>query len=708
MSTLRFALLAQALLVRVLLAERITDADGQLFTDDPIVKVTDLVKGEDNICGGPEIWREVTKDQTATGVQNINWAKIDAIAEDYLQTQHTRIKTIHHSLDTLASQIGEIEQSREKVRDIGKQELVDLITAGAKPLGDVAEARRTNCGSPQVRPRAPRGGYRKAVADFEPEAEKLFSCCIKVGEAPFLEVCKETLTCEDGEASCYCDRLCQQFRDVAQKVSDKNIGEHAGNTDELVRSRNALQEELAMRQGEISECEDARKQLNTFGEQIGVLKSKVNERFDILQKAEDALYDAEEELADLEDDLKEQEEAETAALAVLQEATGVFDAATAAVKKLQEDEKDLLGRVLSSSASLAAARQELDNAMAADKTMNGLRELVSTTIMKMEMYFDQAVQSPVRALGIKEDLDLSTVFVGAPEEMTSAGSMREAVDNMARYCSEDGEEAIKAMRSKVDLSPLCSFGTAEDMKGDINAAVAEGLRVVKERIEQVKGWLNPYRGQSKMNDKVAAEYVKEGEPAGLRRIVSSYGNFGIYKKYLKQWKRQGSFLSLLQALGDAATKLQAQVDEMAASLTDLKEQLEKTTTSRHAAEVELEKASQDKNLAEEKQETLKKTIVALRENGEKMTRDIEELEAQVREAHKKYHEAVEKIKDAGKEATSFLQALEQSEKLDELESDAAKAHDHMLFLRIEADRAARAYSLAEAKAADAREEQASK
>lgn len=694
----RCGVLVHALLIRTSLAELRT-ADMLLADEEPdadTAKVKGLTSNEDKICGGPEIWREVTKDQTPTGVQNIKWQKIGAIAEEYIKQQEMRLQTIRNSLVALAERIKQA-RAKESIQDATGEQLHSLITVGAKAFGGVADAKRTNCGSPQVRPRAPRGAFKQSVEDFRPEAEKVFQKSVKLGRAPLLEVCQELLACENAQATCYCERLCQQFRDIAQKVSDKSVGEHAGGADDMVRKENTLQEELTMRQTEITECQNAKQQLGDFGDQIGRLKGKAHERFEILQDAEEALYDAQEDLADLEDGLKEQEAAETAALAVLKGATGQFDQATAALKALSSEEAALLTRVNDNVAALGAARREMDAAMGADRSMAELRELVSVTVMKMEMFFDQVVQAPVRGLGIDKDLDLSTVFVDAPEEMTSAGAVREAVDSLARYCSEDGKEAIESMKGRVDLAPLCSLAPEDKIKEDINKAVAVGLRSVKSKIEKVKGWLNPYRGQDRMNDETAEAFVHEGEPVGLRRIISTYGSTGFYRQYLRSWKLGGPFLELLHKVRETAYSLQQTVEDMGKTLAGLKGQLAKTVAARQAAEAELEKATKDQSLAQGKQTELKAHVEQMRTQGEKMKKSVEDLEAQVKDAQQKYKAALDKIKAAHAESTSFLESWRRSEALEELRAETARARDRLMSSRIEADQAEQAYLLAVAR-----------
>jgi len=674
---------------------------ASILQTDPAPTIKSLASDTDVICGGSEIWRIITANPTVSGVQSINWEKIDATAQDYIRTQEALIKRLGNELDALARQIEE-KKGEERVQDISPEQIRELITSATASFDGLESAQRTKCGVPSIRPRAPRGAFRKSTDEFRASAEGYFTGEVRLGSAPFLDVCGELLPCQEGE-SCYCTSLCQNFRDVAQEVSDATAGASAGTSaDELMRQEKEKLSAQTDAKQELSQCSHARETLLGFRAQFEELKSGVKTRFDALRAAEEALDDAQWELGELEDMLEKEEEAAAEALTALEAAGAQAVKAKDSFETLQQQEQALGQSVEASKASLQAGRQELEAAKNADRVVGELKNAVSVTLMKMNLFFDEAVLQPVRNIGITEDLDLSEYFIEDASQTAAAGVMRNAVESLHTFCAAEAKDAFNAVKDKVDLSPLCEFDEVGAIDSDLNSAVTARMAQVKEQIEALKAWLNPYKDQKEITEEMLNQFLEAGEPKGLREIVGVYGQTEFYA-YLKDWKAGGKFLELIAKLKETVDSLDAALGKLKNDLEQLKEELQQTVDARKAAQEELERATKEEELAADKRAELEAKVKELQEQGAQMEKGIEDFEAQVAKAKEQYQAARDKLLAAHKEATSFVQFSEEQDEdlLHVLRARAAQAHTRFLALQEETRRAERVYAEAEARVGQA-------
>eukprot|EP00418_Pyrodinium_bahamense_P015724 CAMPEP_0179124354 /NCGR_PEP_ID=MMETSP0796-20121207/58762_1 /TAXON_ID=73915 /ORGANISM="Pyrodinium bahamense, Strain pbaha01" /LENGTH=734 /DNA_ID=CAMNT_0020823013 /DNA_START=82 /DNA_END=2286 /DNA_ORIENTATION=- len=697
--TLKYSFFLQALLVqRIALAgRRETDLGLELEPDQP-TSLRSLLSGADIICGGSEIWTLLTGNPTVGGVQGIKWEKIDATAREYIKTQQALEGRLNTQIESLAERIEE-KKGKEQIKGIAPEQIRDLIsTAVTAGFESLESGQRTKCGVPSIRPRAPRGAFRKSEGEFRSASESFFTGDVRLGSAPFLDVCSELLSCQD-EEPCYCPSLCQVFRDIAQEISDATAGANAGATvEELMRQQKEKLEALEKAKQEEAECRQARETLGTFRAQMEELKKGVKVRFDDLRAAEEALDDAQWELADLEDLLAKEQDSAASALQALEKAGEEFEAARSAFEALQEQEAALGGQLNASKASLQAGRQELERAKSADRIVGDLKNLLSVTLMKMQLFFDEAVRQPVRSLGITEERALlGELFAADLSGLAAAGVMKTAVESLHTFCAVDAKEPFEAVKDKVDLSPLCEMGEVDAIDTDLTTAVATRVGTIVELLEEVRAWLNPFKDQKNMTNEKLKELHEAGEPSGLREIVSVYGETRFFS-YLKDWKAGGRFLKLIAQLGEAVESLGVALKNMQEDLDKLKEEIQKTMAARQEAQEALEKAAMAVQLAEDTKAEIDRKVKELEEQGVEMKNEIAELEAQVAEARRKFEAAKNLLLEEHQKSTSFLQFWEEEdEAVDALRSETSQAHEQMVRFRIQALQAERVYNNAAAR-----------
>lgn len=681
---------------------RFEEVEEEPDPEEEYVKVKNIIKGTDTICGGPEIWSIITEDPTSYGVRNIKWGKVDATAESFMNEMESKIQALKHKIELQGKRIDAAKAKETHIQEVPVDAIRGLVTAIAEPFNGLQDAQRTKCGMPSIRPRAPRKSFEKSEEAMDPALKRVFNGKVRMGQAPFLSTCNEMLPCGDdaGPTGCYCKQLCQLFRDKAQKVSDRTAGEHAGVCAKLEREAAEWEEELQKRKEEKEECAAARKELQTYAKQMKVLTDEADERFKALQKAQSMLDDAQWELGDLQDALDEEEAAAKEALEALEgantdvaEAKEALEELEAQLEKQEEAMKDAME-------ALKDATDKLEKAKNADFAMRNLKELVSLAMLKMHLFFNEVVEQRLDSIGINLDLDINALFTENPDDVNSKKSVKTAVEAMHTFCAEDGKVAIDDMKEKVDLSPLCAFGSQEDIEKGIHEAALNAVQVVKERLEMVKEWINPYRGQADMSKEKADELVKQGEPAGLREVTSFFGDTSFYK-YLENWKLGGPFLRLLQDLAETVGSLSQSVQDLHQETDDLKEQIRKTNAARDEAEAQLMKVTEAQGLAEEKKAEILKKVADLKEDSQSMEQAVTDYEAMVEEARKRYKAALDKIEATHKESTSFLESWSEGVEMHRLRGDVNKARESMMTEKIQADLAEQAYRSILARLADA-------
>jgi len=281
---------------------------------------------------------------------------------------------------------------------------------------------------------------------------------------------------------------------------------------------------------------------------------------------------------------------------------------------------------------------------------------VSVTMMKMQLFFREAAQEPVRNVGVTEDLDLNDYFPQEPSQLDAAHRLRKAVGDMHDLCEVDAKPAFKEAASTVDLSPLCGFGWPLYIGEDLDAAVANRTRIVRRKLESVKSWLDPFKGQAYLTPQKLHQFLVAGEPKGLREIMGVYKRTKFWK-YLKGWKADGKFLKLIAKLKKTVTDLDESVTRMTSNLKALQEELARLIEKRGQAVAGLEEASRASDAAVSTKEEMGRKVHELQEVAEMMRRDIDALAAEVEQAKRKWNAAKQTLLAAHERATSFLEAL---------------------------------------------------
>jgi len=632
---------------------------------------TALSSRSNAICGGEELWKMMTQSTAIGSIQNIKWAEIEAKADEYISEQAWAKKRLTSELQHLQQRIEE-KRKQESQTDMLPDQVSVLVTSGLSDFGGLNEAQRTMCGHPSVRPHAPRSAYRQARETFKNAAITVFNGMVRLDGDTFSKACAAMLPCT--QSRCYCEELCQDFRDMAQDLSDTTARTRAGSSaDELDMEYSRKAKQLQFHSDEEAKCKQDKQQIMNFGAQIDALKDDIKIKFSKVQDAEEALEQVMWDVTDVEDLLKDQEAQLGQMLQVLKQSGAEFKAAEEKVKNIKDKVVTFLRAVAAGEATLKEATQQLSQGKNANRLVTLLKATVSTIMLRMAFHFQVAVQAPVEAIGWNQYLSLDEYFHKDPSQTRSGRAMKEAVAAMEAHCVGTAMKAFSAVVKTVDLRPLCDFGRVDSIFSDINKAINERTANIREEIEIVVSWLNPYKGQQITKEQVK-QYVLAGEPEGLREIINTYGKTKFFG-YLTKWSLGSEFLELINKLGKAITDMDMAVQKTNQKLEGLLAGLKSAIKEKEDAAKQLEAAAN--TLKADKQRTLmaQDAVKKLEEQNVEMNNRLQHLQSQANEANKEWQSAKDKLVESHQQATSFLQALE-GESLEVLEQrDAAVAEE---------------------------------
>jgi len=608
------------------------------------------------ICGGPEIWKMLTASSSVTGVQNVPWAKMEAVKADRVREREMKVQELELEVQGLATLVAE-KEAEQRVAHASAEQSRQLIAAALGPdsFGALDVAQRSGCGSVRGGTiRAPRQAFRKSEGLFETAAAAFFEGArFRLDGDAFLATCGELLPQESDRS--YCAQLCQRFKDTAQRLSDGAAGETTGNLDELLKKREEKAGALAAARTHIAECTRAWDGISVLRRHIEELKAGLDARFRVLQDAEMALDDAQWELTDIEDNLKEEEELLSQALESVASAGAQVGERGVRSRELMSKELNVRASLESLEKQLQTGRARFEAAKTADKAVVDLKTAVSTVMVKMELFYKSAVAEPLSNLGLDADLNLEDpgVFPSDPAATSTGGLLKSSVDELRAFCSGAALPAFQAVREQVELSPLCAMDEPASIMAGLNEAVLSRMGHIKKDLLWVKSWLNPYRDNAEMTAERAKELVEKGEPKGFQEIVSVYHQTEFFK-YLRDWRHGGPHLELLARLGEMTRALEDSVRQTDAQLESLKVEMAETATVRERAVVELEELIDQAGLEQTRKEEAEDRVMELREGAARMALELEELEGAVQKAREAYDAAAVKLVTAHQEGVAAL------------------------------------------------------
>merc|ERR1712029_669088 len=213
---------------------------------------------------------------------------------------------------------------------------------------------------------------------------------------------------------------------------------------------------------------------------------------------------------------------------------------------------------------------DLEALRAAEQFADEVKQRLSLLLLKMDGYVEECVREPVRNIGLSEETQVydGEFFTWDVTTLPAKGDMKDALAAFHNYCETTAKGIFAVVKDTVDLSPLCQLQPQEDTLQQIVTTIQDRKDSVVESITGVQSWLDPFKGTDVTKDTEVPNFVGEGEPLGLRRVMST-GLEEFYSNYLKKWKKNGEFLQLLASIAVLIDDLSQKLEEAAAALDEV-------------------------------------------------------------------------------------------------------------------------------------------
>lgn len=664
-------LLAVAEAVRSVVDQEALEGDQDDVGTDPVDVKKLFADPNRIICGGDSIRTFLTAPKDSDEVRNIPWTQVYAIADEYIKTRTADSTRLRAEVERLRAEIPIRVKAEAPKLMSAEQMAASLNTAFATAggYGTIDQARASKCGAAATRPRAPKGAFAATAAAFPAAVRQLLSSgAVAVDGAAFSKACQALLGVDAAATDSNCPELCQQLSESATKVSDEFVTARAVNGKSSDQLRKELDEQTALLKLSVLEvdgCTQTKADLNIFRSQLQGLQAEISNTHNKLKDARDSLMDAQYDLDDLQESVRVQAAEAKTAQDVLQGAGKVAQAALAQVQVATQQLGGLQGASDQAKKELDNARTVLKETQEASDTLNALKQAVSESMLSMVMYFDDAVRNPVRAMGLSEKVSVDKLFPAPPTALGSAAAAKMSIKTLSNFCAEPDTQQVLAAATtdKLDTRSLCAIGDVAKINSDVDGAVQETTDLVKQSLREVQSWLDPYKGQPDVNKATADANFEQGEPRGLREVISTFSKTTYYRQYLQHWALKGKFLELYHAVFEALRKAEAAHGSAAARLAALTAQLLDSQKALAAAQAALQVAVQANDVAKGKEAEAQKLLQSMTATSQGMQRKLQELERAVAEATRQWQAAKGALQETHKQGTSlieYLQALEDS------------------------------------------------
>lgn len=629
--------------------------------------VRELFSDKNNqICGGSKIRRWLTDDVSLSSIRTPKWDKVEAIADQYLVEVANEIKVLQEQEALLERQLEDAKKG-EVARDLTGEEIQSLIESALKDFfTDPATAAAVKCGFADRDTRkkygVKAGAYRKTEAVFkELVKEKFKGGKVRVTGDAFNDKCLEVLGAKAEDPDDLCDDFCAELSQDASEESINQAGVYAGpGSQALSKQLDEVKDKLQQALVEQAECERAKSSLEAFLTEIKELNEDIKEKVRLRLEAKERLDEALDELDEMNDVKGDLEGIASKCEEELQLSSDRVQRTSELLKQAQEAEKASKELANQAKHDLDEVEQLLSEAIKASTVVLEIKGLVVQTMAAMWNLYEAAVVKPIRSLDL-----MAEYFQASSVDTSEKEAVGQNLVQLDSYCSNTATKAFEAVKDHVDLSPLCAL-QKEEIATEIYTTVATRREEVKALLDQVQERLNPFKGQDGMSEDKALELESQGEPKGLRKILTVFGNSPYYVNYLDHWRVNAAPPKFLDLLAAMTTKVE-QLTQKQAAAQKAKEELmqhkDEEIQKRKAVRAELDEAVKNNEV---NKENLDKALAELNAQNEvisKMENDVSALEAALAAATKALKDAKDKLQDTHKRGTDLLELFGRTEVL---------------------------------------------
>lgn len=290
------------------------------------------------------------------------------------------------------------------------------------------------------------------------------------------------------------------------------------------------------------------------------------------------------------------------------------------------------------------AQASLDDLKGAETAALVLKTHIITLTRSIDNLVTVAVREPLQMMSFTSSFRLEDYFQDHPEALKL---FRESVLALDGKCRQD-DKKWAAMKSIVDLSPICNIGSVEDAVTGVEAVIRGRMEQVKQRLEAALKLVMGYETPDESDDAaVSLAPVMSDEP--------------FYVNYLKAWEAQGQFQELLAKVGSLVQEVDNKHKDAMKAVESLTENIKANLQKADQARQYLRAALASNTIAAANKQKIEGILHASEQAVQETEGRMDLLDKAAQEARKAYEASKEDFRETfdvgtGK-AVSMLQQL---------------------------------------------------
>jgi len=305
------------------------------------------------------------------------------------------------------------------------------------------------------------------------------------------------------------------------------------------------------------------------------------------------------------------------------------------------------------------------------------------TMMGMSLFFDQTVRSKVRDIGVDKEMarqypslqqDVLADFKVDTKKLRSAEEFKSTLHDFHSYCSGPAMKMFSGVKNYIDLTELCNLQEENTTAKEVHSAVKKRIQNIVGELTEIKTWQDPYKGVMDMSKEAEDRLVEDGEPMGLRQVMTVYGDTDMYRSYLKSWKIDGPFLKLLEQLKRHVEMLKNLLQQAQEQNSELKDKFEALTREQEAATEKVQKALGEHAIAQGLADQTRSLVEDLKQKHETAKQGFRDLEEAVILATSKFYQACTALSTEHSKYVKMLEASSTGDSASLLDASLQSLH----------------------------------
>jgi len=298
--------------------------------------------------------------------------------------------------------------------------------------------------------------------------------------------------------------------------------------------------------------------------------------------------------------------------------------------------------------ALGHANKLINDGVAALQSFNTLKLLVTSTVAKMWVYFSDGLLMDLGNLGIddEEGLSMKEYFETNFEQNREYEALLADMKGLTKHCEDPAKPAFELISPplKDTLLDMCTYEQAEtSSEAFANTVVDIGEKMLG-HLETVQAWHTTPQERP--------DLVEKGEPAGLRKIETAFGETSYFSNYLKRWKADtGDFLKLLDNLKELTEKLKTSGKQLEMAKDKLVMKLGVQQALKKKAQELFEEAKSKREQSEEEVSVAEGELQGVFDAVGQKSTDVDNLRDLFEAAWKAYKAAEKLFEDTQKKGT---------------------------------------------------------